>query len=140
MLIWLQSGLCGLCGLFKPRIIRIEATDNPHFITREVTSKIILKNGRKWIVELFIENKKKTRRMKRESLGVCFSGNIYWRATGRYMRKGVGLLWKLQTVLPCDSLLTIYILPIRPLLDYTTNLSTHHFPKKLNQFKWANSR
>ena len=34
LLIWLQSGLYGLCGLFKPQIIRFEATNNPHFITR----------------------------------------------------------------------------------------------------------
>ena len=41
MLLWLQSGLCGLCRLFKPQIIRIEATFNPHFIT---SFEIFLKN------------------------------------------------------------------------------------------------
>ena len=35
LLLWIQSRLRGLCGLFKPEIIWIEATFNPHFITRE---------------------------------------------------------------------------------------------------------
>ena len=35
LLLWLQSALCGSCRLFKPPIIRIEVTFNPHFITRE---------------------------------------------------------------------------------------------------------
>ena len=41
MLLWLQSGLCGLYRLFKSQIIQIEATFNPHFITRV---EIFLKN------------------------------------------------------------------------------------------------
>ena len=48
--------------------------------------------------------------------------------------KGVGLLRKLQIILPCNSLLTTYKSFIKPLLDYADVIydqpSTHHFPKK----------
>ena len=52
--------------------------------------------------------------------------------------KDVRLLRKLQTILPCNCLLTICKSFIRPLLDYANVIydqpSTHHFAKKLNQF------
>ena len=52
--------------------------------------------------------------------------------------KGVGLLRKLQTILPRKSLLTIYKSFIRPLLDYEDVIydkpSNASFSKKLNQF------
>ena len=35
LLLWLQSGLCGLCGLFRSHIIWIKVILNPHFITRD---------------------------------------------------------------------------------------------------------
>ena len=43
LFLWLQSGLCGFSALFKPQIISIKATYNPHFITR---------NAYCWIHEL----------------------------------------------------------------------------------------
>ena len=41
LLLWLQSRLCGLCGLFQPQIIWIKGTFNPHFIIREAMKCIV---------------------------------------------------------------------------------------------------
>ena len=52
--------------------------------------------------------------------------------------KGVGLLRKLETVLPRNSLLTIYKLFLRPLLDYANVIHDQpynaSFSQNLNQF------
>ena len=54
--------------------------------------------------------------------------------------KGVGLLRKLQTILPCNSLLTIYKSFIRPLLDYADVIydqpSNTSFAKKIESVQY----
>ena len=54
--------------------------------------------------------------------------------------KGVGLLQKVRTILPCNSLLTIYKLFIRPLLDYVDVIydqqSNTSFSKKNESFQY----
>ena len=55
LLLWLQSRLCGLCGLFQPQIIWIKGTFNPHFIIREAM-KCIVHNDKNILLQFIIEN------------------------------------------------------------------------------------